>query len=63
MQKKTLGIRHEIALKWIPQNVTNEKSALAQGVARSSQATSHYLSQCRPKSMSSYDVIIPQWVN
>ena len=27
------------------------------------QATSHYLSQCWPRSLSSYDVTRPQWIN
>ena len=53
---------YEIALKWMTQNLTN-KSTLAQLMAWCLQATSHYLSQCWPRSMSTYGIIRPQWVN
>ena len=39
------------------------KSILVQVMAWCLQATSHYPSQCRPRSMSSYDIIRQQWVN
>ena len=51
-----------IALRWMPQNLTNAKSTMVQVMAWCRQATSHYLSQCRPMSMSPYGVTRPQWV-
>ena len=44
-------------------SLRNDKSALAQVMACCHQATSHYLSQCWPKSMSSPGLTRPQWVN
>ena len=52
----------EIALRWTPQNCTNDKSTLVQVMAWCSQATSHYLSQCWPKSISPHGVTNwPEW--
>ena len=51
------------ALKWMPRDLTDDKSTLVQGMAWCRQATSHYLSQCWPSSMSPYGVTRPQWVN
>ena len=48
-----LGISYEIALRWMPLDLTDEKSTLVQVMAWCRQATSHYLSQCWPRSMSS----------
>ena len=62
IQNRSFGIWCEIALRWIPQNFTNEKSTLLQVMAWCHQATSHYLSWCWPKSMSPYGMIRPQWV-
>ena len=42
---------------------TDDKSTLVQVMAWCHQATSHYLSQCWPRSQSSYGVTRPQWVN
>ena len=47
----------------MPLDFTDDKSALVQVMAWCRQATSHYLSQCWPRSLSPYDVIRPQWVN
>ena len=55
----------EIALRPVPHNLTNDKSTLVwtgQVMAWFHQATSHYLSQCWPRSMSPYGVTRPQWV-
>ena len=41
----------------------NDFLALVQVIAWCRQATSHYLSQCWPRSPSPYDVTRPQWVN
>ena len=39
------------------------KATLVQVMAWCRQATSHYLSQCWPRSLSPYGIIRPQWVN
>ena len=56
------GISCEIVLTWMPQDLTNDKSTLVQVMAWCHQATSHYLSQCWPSSLSPYGVIRPQWI-
>ena len=55
------GISFEIALRWMPQDLT-DKSTLVQVMAWCRQATSHYLSQCWPRSMLPNGVTRPQWV-
>ena len=57
------NISCKIVLKWMPMDFTNGKSTLVQVMAWCRQATSHYLSQCWPRSLSPYGVIRPQWVN
>ena len=42
---------------------TNNQSILVQVMAWCCQATSHYLSQCWPRSLSLYGVTRPEWVN
>ena len=42
---------------------SNLESALVQVMARCLPATSHYLSQCWPRYIASYDITSPQWVN
>ena len=37
---------HHNALRWMPQDLTDDKSTLVQVMAWCCQATSHYLSQC-----------------
>ena len=51
------------ALRWMPRNLTDDKSTLVQVMSWCRQAPSHYLSQCWPSSMSPYGVTRPQWVN
>ena len=53
----------EIAPKWMPLDLTNDKSALVHVIAWCRQATSHYPSQCIPRSLSPYGVTRPQCVN
>ena len=53
----------EIAIRWIRQYLADHKSTLVQVMAWCHQATSHYLSQCSPRSMSPYEVTRQQWVN
>ena len=57
-----LSISCKIVLKWMPMDLTDGKSTLVQVMAWCRQATSHYLSQCWPRSLSPYGVIRPQWV-
>ena len=52
---------HDNALRWMPQDLTDDKSTLVQVMAWCRQATSHYLSQCWLSSLSPY-VARPQWV-
>ena len=51
------------APRWMSWDLTDDKSTLVQVMAWCRQATSHYLSQCWPSSMSPYGVTRPQWVN
>ena len=57
------GISYEIALRWMPLDLTDDKSTSVQVMAWCRQATSHYLSQCWPRSMSPNGITRPQWVN
>ena len=52
----------EIAIRWMQLDFTDDRSTLFQVMAWCHQATSHYLRQCWPRSMSPYGVIRPQWV-
>ena len=52
----------EIALRRMSLDLTDDKSTLVHVMAWWCQATSHYLSQCWPSSLSPYDVTRPQWV-
>ena len=49
-------------LRWMPKDLTDDKSTLVQVMAWCRQATNHYLSQCWPSSMPPYGVTRPQWV-
>ena len=57
------GVSYEIALRWMPQDLTDDKSTLVQVMVWCRQASSQYLSQCWPRSLSPYGVTRPQWVN
>ena len=57
------GISCEIALIWMSLDFTDDQSTLVQVMAWCRQATSHYLSQCWPRSMLPYGVTRPQCVN
>ena len=57
------GISCEIALIWVSLDHTYDKSTLVQVMAWCRQATSHYMSQCWPRSLSPYGVIRPRWIN
>ena len=57
------GISCEVALIWMSLDFTDDQSTLVQVMVWCRQATSHYLSQCWPRSLSPYVVTRPQWVN
>ena len=46
------GISYKNARRWMPLDLIDDKSTLVQVMAWCRQATSHYLSQCWPRSMS-----------
>ena len=52
----------EMAIRWMLQYLTDDQSPLVQVMAWCCQATSHYLSQCWPRSLLPYDVTRLQWV-
>ena len=56
------GISCEIAIIWMSLGCTDDQSTLVQVMAWCRQATSHYLSQCWPRSLSPYGATRPQWV-
>ena len=62
IQGSSLGIHLEIDLKWMPKNLTIEESTLFQVMTWCRQATSHFLSQCWPRSVLPYDITRSQWV-
>ena len=47
---------------WMSLDSSDDQSTLVQVMAWWRQATSHYLSQCWPRSLSPYGVTRPQWV-
>ena len=64
IQNSSWGNHCEIAFRWIPLNLTNEKSKiLVQVMARCHQAASHYLNQCWPSFMVPYGVTRGHSVN
>ena len=56
------GISCETVFVWLSLDVTDDKSTLVQVMAWCRQATSHYLSQCWPRSLSPYGITRPQWM-
>ena len=62
LQNNILATRGDIALRWMPQNLTNGKLTSVQEMAWCCQVTSHYVNQCWPRSMSPYCLNMPQWV-
>ena len=56
------GICRAIALIWMSLDFTDDQSTLVQVMAWCRQATSHYLSQCWPRSFSPYGVTRAQCV-
>ena len=56
------GVSCEFIFRWMSLDLTDDKSTLVQVMAWCRQATSHYLSQCWPRSLSPYGVTRPQWI-
>ena len=54
---------YDNVLRWMSWDLSEDKSTLVQVMAWCRQATSHYLSQCWPRSVSPYGIIRAQWVN
>ena len=57
------GIFCETAIRWMSLDPTGDKLTLVQVITWCLQGTSHYLSQCWPRSMSPCGIPRPQWVN
>ena len=57
------GISFESVFLWMSLYLIDDKSTLVQVMAWCRPATSHYLSQCWPRSLPPYGVTRPQWVN
>ena len=57
------GMSCETALIWMSLDHIYGELTLVQTMAWCRQATSHYLSQCWPRSLSPYGVTRPQWFN
>ena len=53
---------YDNVLRWMPQDLTDDKSTLVQVMAWCRQTTSHYLNQCWPWSLTPYGITRPQWV-
>ena len=58
-----MGTHSEMALRWMPKKLTNEKWTLVQVMAWFHQATSHYLSQFWSRFILPHAITRPQWVN
>ena len=56
---RSLDTHFEIDPRWMPYNLTNERSTLVQVMVYCRQTTSPYLRQCWPRSMSLYGVNRP----
>ena len=55
------GICWETVVKWMPQDLSDDKSTLVQVTAWCRQVRSHSLSQCWLRFMSPYSVTRPRW--
>ena len=53
---------YDNVFRWMPQDLTDDKSTMVQVMAWCRQATSHYLNQRWPRSPTPYGVTRPQWV-
>ena len=53
----------DTALSWMSLDIADDKSILVQVMAWGRQASSHYLNQCWPRSLSPHDATRSHWVN
>ena len=53
---------YKFALRWMPQNTSDDKSTLVWVMASYHQARSHYINQCWLRSIWPYGITRPQWV-
>ena len=60
LQIKLMSTFCETAIRWMPQNTFGDKSTLTQVIAWCHQTSSHYQSQCWPRSMSPHGITIIQ---
>ena len=56
IQDSNLSTPCDIALQWMPQNLSNDKSTLIQVMFGGHQVASHYPSQCWPRSLPPYGI-------
>ena len=63
VQNSSLDNHCKIALKWMPENSTNEKSTLTQVIVWWCQATCHYLNQCWLRYLMPYVITRSHWGN
>ena len=61
LQIKFMSTYCEIHISWMPETAFDDEPTLVKVMAWCHQATSHYLSQCWPRSMSPYSITRPQW--
>ena len=62
IENSSLSTRGEITQRLMPQTLIDKKSALVRVMVWCRQATSHYLNQCWPRSMSPYGITRPKWL-
>ena len=55
-----LSVSSEIAPRWMPEDLTDDKSTTGSGYGLVLSDTSHYLSQCWPRSLPPYGVTRPK---
>ena len=63
IQNSGLATSCEIACRWMPQKLGDDKPFLVQVMALCQQATSHQWSLCLPRSVWPYGITRPQWFN
>ena len=52
-----------ISLKYVPEGLTDNKWPLVEIMFWCHEVTSHYLNRCWPRSMMTFGLSMPQWVN
>ena len=57
-----LSFPYNIALRWMPRDLIDDKPTLVQAMAWCSEATSHNRSQCWPSSVSPFGITTTHWL-